>query len=140
MATNDQEGFQVQAIDDRGNPVDTAVFEEAGVAFDPGTMHVDLTKAEKRRTTALMLAIQAYKNLLIPDAAYLNAVADLARRDEGPKIQPATINGVVLAAIQFDAFIAGQYDAVPVAEPDDGGRPSQHIDQGTGAPDVDTAG
>ena len=101
----------LQAIDSHGRPADMAVLEEAGVAFDPTTQHLDLTKDEKRRTTALMMAIQAYSNLIIKDALYLEKAADLARRNEGPVIRPATMNAMVEAAIQFDFFIAGGYGA-----------------------------
>jgi hypothetical protein len=85
-----------------------AVLEEAGVAFDPTTQHLDLSKDEKRRTTALLMAINAYQHLIIKEAAYLKEAADLARRDEGPKLQPATIDAMVEAAIKFDMFIEGQ--------------------------------
>ena len=83
--------------------------EEAGVAFDPTTQHLDLSKDEKRRTTALMLAIQGYKELIIKDADYLREAHAQARSSDGPKIQPATINAMVDAAIRFDFFIAGGY-------------------------------
>ena len=98
----------VQAVDEDGAPADLSILEESGIAFDPTTQHLDLTKDEKRRTTALMMAIQAYKELIIREAAYLKEIADLARRDEAPKLQPATIDGMIIAAIKFDAFIAGQ--------------------------------
>lgn len=97
---------------------DISIVEEASVAFDPTTQHMDLTKNEKRRTTALMLAIQAYKNLLIPDAAYLKEASDLARRGEGPKIKAGTIDGVVIAAIKFDRFIGGDTAFPAVSESD----------------------
>lgn len=87
--------------------VDRGVIEEAGVAFVPEEQHLDLTKDEKRRTTALMLAIQAYNHLIIKEAAYVREAADLARRGEGPKLSEATIDGMVIAALKFDAFIAG---------------------------------
>ena len=90
----------------RENPLE--VVEEAGVAFDPTTQHLDLTKDEKRRTTALMLAINAYQHLIIKEADYLKEAADLARRNEGPQLQPATIDGMVEAAWKFDLFIGGQ--------------------------------
>lgn len=45
-----------------------AVLEESGMAYDPTTQYVDLSKEEKRRTTALLMAIQAYNNLIIKDA------------------------------------------------------------------------
>src|SRR5215510_2998038 len=92
--------------EETGEPIDRSVLEEADVAFVPEKQHVDLSKEEKRRTTALMMAIQAYKNLIIPDAAYLDKAADLARRNEGPKISPATIDAMVEAAIKFDYMIA----------------------------------
>lgn len=88
-----------------------AVVEEAGVAFDPTTQVLDLTKDEKRRTTALMLAIQGYKELIIKDAAYLREAYDAARRGEGPKIGAATMDGMLEAAVKFDMFIAGEFAA-----------------------------
>lgn len=84
------------------------VVEEAGVAFDPTQQHLDLSKEEKRRTTSLLLAIQAYKELIIKDAEYLREVAGLARRDEGPQIQPATIDAIITAAVKFDFFISNE--------------------------------
>lgn len=87
------------------------VLEESGTAFNPTTQHLDLTKAEKRRMTALMMAIQAYDNLIIKDAEMYAAVSrESGRNDEAPKIRPATINAMVDAAIHFDLFIAGAYD------------------------------
>lgn len=83
-----------------------AVLEEAGVAFDAGSQHMDLSKEEKRRTTALLLAIQAYEKLIIKDAEYLREVSNQARSNEGLKIQPATISAMVDAAIRFDDFIS----------------------------------
>ena len=50
---------KIVAVDKDGVERDTSVLEEQGVAYDPTKMTVDLTKEEKRRTTALMLAIQA---------------------------------------------------------------------------------
>jgi hypothetical protein len=87
---------------------DISVVEEAGVAFDPTTQHLDLSKDEKRRTTALLLAIQAYRELIIKDAAYLKEMHDEQRRsNEPPIIRHATIEGMIDAAIRFDMFIAG---------------------------------
>jgi hypothetical protein len=87
---------------------DLSVVEKAGVAFDPTAQHLDLTKDEKRRTTALLLAIQAYRELIIKDAAYLKEVHDEQRRsNDPPQIKPATIDAMIDAAIRFDKFIAG---------------------------------
>lgn len=85
-----------------------AVLEEAGVGFDPTTQHMDLSKEEKRRTTALLMAIQAYSNIIIKDAEYYIAVKRDERNGDGPTIQPATMNAMVEAAIQFDDFISGK--------------------------------
>jgi len=93
-----------------GTPADTVVLDEHDVAYDPTQMTVDLTKAEKRRTTALMLAIQAYQHLIIKDAEYLREASRLAERKEGPIIQPATMDAMVSAAINFDRFISGQIE------------------------------
>jgi hypothetical protein len=97
----------IEARNDAGEEVDAAALEEGGVAFDPTRMHLDLTKDEKRRTTALLLAIQAYQNLIIKDAEYLRE-AHAQARTNGIVIQPATMDAMVTAAIQFDAFISGR--------------------------------
>lgn len=81
--------------------------EQAGVGFDPTTQHLDLSKEEKRRTTALLLAIQAYRELIIKDADYLREADAIARRDQRA-IKPARIDEMVDTAIKFDAFIAGK--------------------------------
>lgn len=88
-----------------------AVLEETGTAFDPSTQHMDLSKEEKRRTTALLMAIQAYDNLIIKDAEMYIAVSREKGRDEdGPIIRPATIDAMVVAALQFDDFISGKIE------------------------------
>ena len=122
--TNHQ--VEMQAVDRDGNPVDMSVLEETGTAFDPSTQHLDLTVAEKRRTTALMLAINAYRELIIKEAAYLKEVADLARRNEGPALQPATIDAMVEAAFKFDLFISGEVHAA-AAEDTRGGSQTEAV-------------
>lgn len=87
-----------------------AILEETGVAFDPSAQHLDLSKEEKRRTTALMLAINAYQNLIIKDADYLREMYAESRRENGPTIKPATMDAMVDAAIKFDAFISGEFE------------------------------
>lgn len=86
----------------------SAAVEHAGMAFDPTTQALDLTKDERRRVTALFLAIQAYRELIIKDAGMLREVSDLARRNNGPEIHPATIEAMIAAAKQFDVFIVGE--------------------------------
>ena len=100
----------IEARNADGDEVDSSAMEQAGVAFDPAMMHLDLTKAEKRRTTALVLAIQAYDKLIIKDAEYLREAHAQARSD-GAVIRPATMDAMVVAALQFDAFISGRMTA-----------------------------
>lgn len=103
------EEARIEVIDKRtGEPADLSVLEETDTAFDPSRMHLDLTKAEKRRTTALMMAIQAYQHLIIKDADYLRESYNQARAGNGPTIQPATMDAMVEAAWKFDLFISGQ--------------------------------
>jgi hypothetical protein len=85
------------------NPLE--VLEEAGVGFDPTSQYLDLSKDEKRRTTALFLAINAYRELIIKEADYLREVNALARSGEGPHLQTATIDAMIVAAGKFDRFI-----------------------------------
>lgn len=97
----------IAAVKPDGEAVDLSGLEEADIAFDPTRMALDLTKAEKRRTTALMMAIQAYNNIIIKDAEYLRE-AHTQARSNGTVIRPATMDAMVSAAIQFDAFISGR--------------------------------
>ena len=91
------------------NEPDLSIVEEAGVAFDPTAQHLDLTRGGKRRTTAPLLAIQAYRELIIKDAACLRGMHDEQRRpNDPPRLKPATIDAMIEAAARFDAFIAGQ--------------------------------
>lgn len=99
--------LKIEARNAAGEEVDQSALEDAGVAFDPTRMHLDLSKAEKRRTTALMLAIQAYQHLIIKDAEYLREAHTQARAN-GTTIRPATMDAMVVAAINFDAFISGR--------------------------------
>lgn len=82
------------------------VLEDTGVGFDPAAQHLDLTKDEKRRVTALLMATQAYKDLIIREADYLREAAHLAQSGQGPTLKPATIDAMIDAAIKFDCFIA----------------------------------
>jgi hypothetical protein len=96
----------ITTVDSENQPVDSTVLD--AVMFDPGSQHMDLTKDEKRRTTALLMAVQAYEKLIIKDAEMYRAISDDARRNDGPKIQPATVDAMVETAIKFDRFIAGE--------------------------------
>jgi hypothetical protein len=102
-----------------------AILEESGTAFDPSTQHLDLSKEEKRRTTALMMAINAYQHLIIKDADYLREAHTQARANNGPAIRPATMDAMVEAAIKFDMFIAGQITLGPAKEPTLGGEQTE---------------
>ncbi len=98
------------AVDKDGKETDVSILDETGVAYDPAKMTVDLTKAEKRRTTALMLAINAYANFIIKDAEMYRAISADAGRGSIPAIKPATMDAIIDAALRFDAFIAGKFE------------------------------
>lgn len=104
-----------------------AIVEDAGVAFDPSTQHLDLSKEEKRRTTALMMSINAYQHLIIKDADYLREAHNQARSNNGPAIRPATMDAMVEAAIKFDMFIAGRLTLQPT-EPTTGGEQTEEAE------------
>lgn len=97
-------------VDPKTGKMPDRVLEETGIAYDPRNQHLDLSKEEKRRTTALMLAIQAYEHLIIPTAEYLREVIN-HERNGGPVIEPATMNAMVQAAVDFDDFISGDLQA-----------------------------
>jgi hypothetical protein len=105
------------SVDPQGKETDLSVLEENDIAFDPSRQTVDLTKEEKRRTTALMMAIHAYDKLIIKDAEMYNAISRDRDRTNGPVIQPATMDAMVEAAMQFDAFIAGKFSVNVNVEP-----------------------
>ena len=106
---------------------DISVIGTAGMAFDPTTQHMDLSKEEKRRTTSLLLAIQAYDKLIIKDAEMYIAISRDTGRDTELKIRPATIDAIVEASIKFDLFIAGVFNAasLPPDPPDLKEQPKQ---------------
>lgn len=78
--------------------------------YDPSRESLDLTREEKRRTTALMLAIQAQRQHIIQDADYLRESIkldeDRRRRGETPQLKSATMDAIVVAAAKFEHFIA----------------------------------
>lgn len=101
------------AVDDQGHQGDLSVLEEQNIAFDPTQQHLDLTKSEKRRTTALMMAIQAYDKIIIKDAEMFIAINREAAHNPAYTIKPATMHAIVEAAVQFDMFISGEFRPDP---------------------------
>src|SRR5579859_6186653 len=100
--------LDITATGPTGESVDISVLEDTGTAFDPTKVHLDLTKEEKRRTTALLLAIQAYQHIIIKDADMYIAISRDSGRDPETKIKPATMEAMVQAALDFDSFISGE--------------------------------
>lgn len=106
------EGINITARDpETGEAVDTSILQDHDIAFDPTQVHLDLTKEEKRRTTALMMAIQAYDKLIIKDAEMYREISNDNRKNDGPQIKPATMDAMVRAALDFDDFISGKLQA-----------------------------
>jgi len=126
-------GFEIATVNaETGEPVDvdTQVLEESDTAFDPTQMHLDLTKEEKRRTTALMLSIQAYQHLIIKDAEYLREAHSQARSN-GSVIRPATMDAIVIGAMKFDAFISGRM-TLPLETPPSVDAVDPDVEKSTG--------
>lgn len=69
-------------------------------AYNVLDQQLDLTHHEKRRTTALMMAINYYLNSVIKDAAMYDAL----RRD-GRKLATMNVAACVEVAVQFECFI-----------------------------------
>lgn len=112
--SDDQFDTKVKLVDPKtGEERPSEVLEGAGTMFDPYSQHLDLSKEEKRRTTALMLAINGYKELIIKDADYLremhNKDRELVSRGEAPVCRSATMDAMVMAAMKFDDFISGKF-------------------------------
>lgn len=79
-----------------------AILEETDTAFDPASQHLTLSKDEKRRTTALLMAIQYHSQTIVKDAAmYRELVHD------NKHLSPSVCEKVIEIAFQFDAFISG---------------------------------
>ncbi len=109
---------QFVALDHEGKESDMSILDKEDIAYDPTKVTLDLTKAEKRRTTALMLSIQAYQHMIIKDAEMYLAISHEHERKSLPPIKPATMDAIVEAAINFDDFISGELQRRIDAEPD----------------------
>lgn len=74
------------------------------VMYDPGEQHLDLTKGEKVRTTALLMAINYVGETICKDAQMFQAL-----KMDGRALVPATTPHVLQSAIQFEMFLLGRY-------------------------------
>jgi len=82
----------------------------AAMMFDPGAQHLDLNKAEKLRTTALLMAINYVRETICDDAEMYRAL-----RQDGKELVPATVPWVLKAAVEFEDFLLGYYSRTNVA-------------------------
>lgn len=73
------------------------------IAFNPMDAPLDLTKNEKLRTTALMLAIQYVTETICKDAEMYRAL-----KQDGQHLATANVPHVVTCAINFEAFLLGR--------------------------------
>jgi len=84
--------------------------------LDVRDMKLDLTKDEKLRTAALMMAIRYHTETIIKDAAYLQLMMQRekeAKFSNDPDIEmihlrPSTVTAVVHIAREFELFLTGQ--------------------------------
>lgn len=92
-------------------PLDEGVLED--VSFNPALQALDLTKEEKLRATALMLAIKYHADTIVTDAPMYKALVK-----NQAHLEPSTVHKVVDIAMQFDDFLRGQGQAGLVAPGD----------------------
>lgn len=77
--------------------------------FDPGEQHLDLTKAEKLRTTALLMAINYVRETICNDAELYRAM-----RQDGKTFTAATVPMIVQCSVEFEDFLLGRYSRTNV--------------------------
>lgn len=94
--------------------------EEIQGAFDAAAEPLDMSKGEKMRTTALMLAIKYYTDTICKDADMYNAIVM-----RNGTMRPATSLGVINAALQFENFLLGKATNVEFEDEDAGGGRKQ---------------
>ncbi len=105
MAVCEIEEFKAMT-DDTDNEMDPS--GRAIVGFDPEHMGLDLTKEEKVRTTALMLAINYHVDTIIRETGMLRY-----QTDRGMEVTPTTARRVVEIADTFAAWItSGKLEVV----------------------------
>jgi hypothetical protein len=99
---------------------DHAMAEAIGDVTDIRDLKLDLDKAEKIRTVALMMGIRYYTETIIKDAGYLDRMIryedDCKRRNDPDTppihLRPATVAGVISAAHEFEQFLLGKSSIV----------------------------
>ena len=108
------------------------------IMFPPEDMPLDLTKAEKIRSTALIMAIQYVEKTICNDAQMYQEL----RRD-GRQLVPATTPHVIRSAVQFEQFLLGRYSSGSMANPVQEERPTQQLEspepEAPAPPDVTVA-
>lgn len=93
------------------------------IMFPPDDMPLDLTKAEKIRSTALIMAIQYVEKTICNDAQMYQEL----RRD-GKELVSATTPHVIRSAVQFEQFLLGRYSSGSTADASDAGRPAPKLE------------
>lgn|SRR3990167_6438504 len=78
--------------------------------YDPGEQHLDLTKAEKLRTTALLMAINYVRETICNDAEMYRAL-----RQDNKELVPATVPWILRCSVDFENFLLGRYSSTNVA-------------------------
>lgn len=78
--------------------------------YDPGEQHLDLTKAEKLRTTALLMAINYVRETICSDAELYRAM-----RQDGKQFIAASVPWIVGCSVDFEDFLLGRYSNRNVA-------------------------
>jgi hypothetical protein len=69
--------------------------------FDPGEMELGLSKIEKLRATALLMAIKYYSDTIIKDGVLYNAM-----KSHNEQLSPASYEHVIDIAVEFSIYLA----------------------------------
>lgn len=77
-----------------------------GLVPEVADMELDLTKDEKLRTTALIMAIRYHVETIVKDGVLYQAM----RMDPETHLKPTTSMAVVDIARQFARFLSGEAD------------------------------
>lgn len=104
--------------------ISESMAEDFDQVLDVRDMKLDLTKDEKLRTAALMMAIRYHTETIIKDAAYLQLMMQRekeAKFSNDPDMEmihlrPSTVTAVVHIAREFENFLLGKPSSVASIE------------------------
>jgi len=111
----------------------TEMANDPKAVFDPADEGLMLNRAEKLRSTALLLAIKYYSDTIVKDGALYNAL-----KLDNVQLQPTSYERVVDIAIEFAIFLGTGLTPVQAREVEareaDLGAERKALDESRGSP------